>query len=185
MSYIVEHLTGNRIIVRGPLPVGEFAALTKAWEARGLDSVVPGIAGALGASLAVCAKDDVETWRTEVDAGAFKQADGDVELTWILGSDTGVSSKTIFSALSERYGAKARSRSLPDIPSDPSDFGRCFRLLEAIPAWRSRLGEVAAKYPKWQAMADAWDELEALWLEESPNMTCPKMYKRMQELRGR
>lgn len=40
------------------------------------------------------------------------------------------------------------------------------RLLGLVPEWRSRIGEMAAHCPVWAALAEAWDELTDLMLEE-------------------
>lgn len=98
------------------------------------------------------------------------------QMEWIVGDDTGVSSKTIWSVM---MGAK--NSEYTDIPHDPSDFGRCYRLLELVPMWKGRLQEVADKYPKWQPMVDVWDELSDLYEQElSNNKDCaPKLYQRM------
>lgn len=98
---------------------------------------------------------------------------------WIKNGDTGVSSETIWSALTgwpvRRHG----------IPYDPSDFGRCYRLLKIMPGWRERLPEVALKHPDWKPFVDVWDELTALYEEEVPHHKgrAPKLYRRMQDLR--
>jgi hypothetical protein len=47
-------------------------------------------------------------------------------------------------------------------PHDPSDFGRCHRLLEHVPEWRTRLPEMAACSAYWAALVDRWDEITAL-----------------------
>lgn len=97
---------------------------------------------------------------------------------WALGHDSGVSSMTIMQALTGirclRHG--------PDVPHDPADFGRCYRMLVLFPELRPRIGEVADTFPIWRKMADAWDELESLWLEEAPTGNCPMLYARIQEL---
>lgn len=101
-----------------------------------------------------------------------------VELDWIVGNDTGTSSQTIWAVL---MGATPRHRSTP---SDPSDFGRCYRLLKLMPAWRARLSEVATRYPEWSALVAHWDELTTLYEQElnTPNGMAPKTYARMKEL---
>lgn len=101
-------------------------------------------------------------------------------LEWIVGGDTGTSSKTIWSVM---MGVKPDYAS---VPLDPDDFGRCYRLLARVPMWRVRLGEVAAKYAEWKPLVEAWDELTALYEEaiESTDAFSPKLYHRMQELRG-
>lgn len=77
-------------------------------------------------------------------------------LAWSRGNDTGSSSKAMARILA---GEKVRD---PAYPSDGGDLGRCLRLLEAIPEWKSRLGEVAAAGPEWAALVAHWDELAAL-----------------------
>lgn len=101
--------------------------------------------------------------------------EGDV-MAWLSNGDTGTSSKTIFSVLTghpiEHTGT----------PSDPSDFGRCYRLLKVMPTWRARLPEVAEQFPEWRGLVGAWDELTALYEEELPTGRAPKLYDRMKEL---
>lgn len=104
--------------------------------------------------------------------------DGDAE-GWIRNGDTGTSSETIWSVLSGHPVRKT------DIPYDPDDFGRCYRLLRVMPSWRARLGEVADVHSAWRPLVDAWDELTALYEEELPSGRCPKLYQRLQVLRGR
>ncbi|MCA8962419.1 MAG: hypothetical protein KDC38_17965 [Planctomycetes bacterium] len=105
----------------------------------------------------------------------------DLESEWIAGSDTGISSKVIWSVMT---GREVPCPHGPDVPHDPADFGRCHRLLARFPAWRSRMHEVAAVYPEWRGLVDRWDELTALYLEELPSGSAPKTWRRMRELRG-
>jgi hypothetical protein len=95
---------------------------------------------------------------------------------WIVGHDTGTSSKTIWSVF---------QKVTPDYaspPSDPSDFGRCYRLLQLIPEWRPMLTHVSQEYKEWIALVEHWDELTALYEQELPGGTCPKLYARMRTL---
>src|SRR5690606_32787600 len=100
---------------------------------------------------------------------------------WIVGYDTGISSRTIWHVM---MGTPPPSR--VDIPHDPGDFGRCYRLLKLIPEWRGRLREVAERYPIWGPMVEAWDELErmyeaALATEKNVSDESRRMYRRMYE----
>lgn len=97
---------------------------------------------------------------------------------WILSDDTGTSSITIWAVMMGEYKGLARN----NIPHDPSDFGRCYRLLAHFPKWRERLIEVGNVYQIWMPMIERWDEMERLWEEESPSGKCPKLYKLMREL---
>jgi hypothetical protein len=104
-------------------------------------------------------------------------AEGD-PLAWITNGDTGTSSETIWGVMMGR--AVKRN----GIPWDPSDFGRCYRLLKVMPSWRARLPEVVAQHPRWKLLVEAWDELTALYEQELPSGQCPLLYARMQQLRG-
>ena len=81
---------------------------------------------------------------------------------WIAGPDTGMSSKTLCRALA--HGPNVVHLSI-DTPRDSGDFGRCYRLLKAIPGWRERIGEVR-HLEGWAPLVDAWDELERLFEEK-------------------
>lgn len=100
-------------------------------------------------------------------------------IEWLLSSDTGVSSKTICAVMT---GSKPARDSSP--PQDPSDFGRCVRLLNAFPDWRYRMGEVAQKYPEWGPLIREWKDLELLYMVELLKKTgkASRLYKHMKEL---
>lgn len=100
---------------------------------------------------------------------------------WLQNGDTGISSRTIWYTLMHR---NFPPRDWPDIPADPDDFGRCYRLLKVMPEWRARLPEVALRFPSWKPLVDAWDELTLLYEKELPTGRATNLYQRMQELRG-
>lgn len=107
------------------------------------------------------------------------------EYAWLIGRDTGLSSLTIFSVLSVEHGKYAmatRGWFRFTVPHDPADLGRCLRLLDAVPEWRDRLGEVAAVYPEWAPLVRDWTEIERLYVEELPARTAPKCYAAMRVL---
>lgn len=95
---------------------------------------------------------------------------------WAKSWDTGQSSMTIYNFMAR--GIVSR----PEIPHDPSDFGRCYRLLKVAPEWRARMAEMGAVIATWTPYADAWDELERLFEEESPTGMAPILFARLQEL---
>lgn len=100
---------------------------------------------------------------------------------WLRTHDTGTSSETIWTTLT---GWPVRACG---IPYDPSDFGRCVRLLDHMErwGWRQRLEEVAAAFPAWGPIVANWDVLEAVYREElkRPDGRAPKTHARMEELR--
>lgn len=96
---------------------------------------------------------------------------------WLRSDDTGMSSKAMAHHLCGSYAEYPNEH-----PHDPDDFGRCHRFLEAVPTTRERVSEMEKVSPKWKALADHWDELTAIYLEEIPTGKCPKLYARMKEL---
>lgn len=105
-------------------------------------------------------------------------------MKWIVGNDTGVSSKTIWAVMQGTVDGVNRSGGNFDVPHDPSDFGRCFRLLQLIPEWRDDLAKVAEVFPAWKPLVDVWSDLEALYVKElqRPDRRAPELYERMQKL---
>lgn len=76
---------------------------------------------------------------------------------WIVGEDTGLSSKTIWSVMMDvEFKMSA-------CPSDPADFGRCYRLLQNFPEWRARLHEVSERHSHWKTLVDLWSECERIY----------------------
>jgi len=78
--------------------------------------------------------------------------------TWAATGKTGVSSKAILATM---MGKPPKDRFC--YPHDGGDLGRCLGLLDAVPEFRKRLGEMKAVGPEWAALVDRWDELEALY----------------------
>lgn len=104
---------------------------------------------------------------------------------WAIGRDAGISSLTIYQAITGNVSKDGRL----DIPYDPDDFGRCYRLLKLFPAWREQLPKVIDICPKWRPFVEAWDELTAMY--EAAGWANPngreksdggKMYQRMKKL---
>lgn len=149
---------GERYTVSMPAPIGVFAAITKAWadEHRGCRPTEAGK-------------------KREADrlAACFKSP-----AAWIEGIDRGVSSETIWHAIVS--GVRRQGASTP---RDPSDFGRCYRLVEAF-KWRPRLADVVKLNPEWAGLVEHWDELSATYERELPTGKAPELYARIKELRG-
>ena len=100
---------------------------------------------------------------------------------WMLGSDTGSSSKTIWAVM---MGTRITSVFGASVPLDPSDFGRCHRLLQHFPEWKERLDEVSERYPKWTPMVQKWDEMTALYNRDVETGKSTELYELMQKLRS-
>jgi len=97
---------------------------------------------------------------------------------WLKSWDTGASSRTIWNFMMTGSSAKVA------IPLDPSDFGRCYRLLKAFPEWRARMPELGARFAAWSALVAFWPKLEQLFEQESPSGQCPKLFEALKELGG-
>lgn len=96
-------------------------------------------------------------------------------LEWSLSSDTGASSKAMLrSALTKTPGA---------IPHDPSDFGRCHRLMLAVPELRGYFPQMKANCPRLTPYLDNWDELKALYERAQTDQRSQQaLYARLKEL---
>lgn len=97
---------------------------------------------------------------------------------WAHGRDTGTSSLTIYHVMT----GKPSPHGDYCVPWDPSDFGRCYRLLQLFPAWRERLPAVAQRFPDWAPLVREWELLTQLYEAELPNGVAPKLYSEMKRL---
>jgi len=96
---------------------------------------------------------------------------------WLSGHDTGRSSKAMC-----RFFLTGRVMA-NDYPYDVGDFGRCVRLLQCVPEWRSRIGELAALGPVWGAIAANWEWLETLYEEEMATARDRRLWAELNRLR--
>lgn len=85
---------------------------------------------------------------------------------WILSMDTGTSSKTIWAVMMGVVKEKRQCDDMNyDVPHDPSDFERCWKLLVQIPEWKARLQEVADIFPKWIPFIREWKKLTEMYYQ--------------------
>lgn len=86
---------------------------------------------------------------------------------WMGSDDTGLSSMTMARTLAPYAGLRCPAHRYDTVgnphPQDASDFGRCVRLLEAVPELRPWLAKMSACGPAWDRFVGYWDELEALY----------------------
>ena len=80
-------------------------------------------------------------------------------LLWLAGGDSGASSEAICHHM---LGMESDG----SFPWDPSDLGRCLRLLELFPEWKPRIREMARYSPHWAALVARWDELAEMMADE-------------------
>lgn len=102
---------------------------------------------------------------------------------WFIGDDTGMSSKTMAAIY---LGATAGDGGRFRYPLDPADFGRCWRLVDGIPAIRDAFPRMRQIYPPLTPFIEHWDELSALYVAAVENGTgkAPALYQLMKELRA-
>ena len=109
-------------------------------------------------------------------------------LRWIAGGDTGVSSKAIWSHMMTGELPDDPFTAFGTWPSDPDDFGRCYRLLKLMPEWRPRMNEMGKHGRGWAALVPVWEELTAMYEAEIDTTQsrhrgrADRLYARMQEL---
>lgn len=101
---------------------------------------------------------------------------GNPWIEWYQGNDTGVSSETIWTVMT---GYPVRRSG---VPWDPSDFGRCYRLLERFPEWRTRLSELAEAFPQWVPLVREWDRLTAIYLRDVPTGRSDELWRELEKL---
>ena len=156
---IEKYLFGWAIF--GAIPVDDLAAI---YKLAGKNAVVAlGVASALGATIAFSdSKKRAREWESIINGEIARKYGKDTPAAWLLGTDTGESSKTIYTVMTLEPGGSLKG-CRGAYPFDADDFGRCFRLLERFPAWRPRLPEVAKAFPKWKKIVEAWQEMENLF----------------------
>jgi hypothetical protein len=178
VEYSIEKHARGLVVRAQRLSIENVDAVCKMAESQGYDLSVPGLASALGAFMVFTDEKNIDAWDDEINASAAKQH-GDSIDSWFRGTDTGASSKVLASILSGRVYRDS------SYPYDPADIGRCFRMLNKFPELEERIGLMQNVHPVWNQYVLHWKELRALWEEESPKKTCPKLYDRMQELQRR
>ena len=101
-------------------------------------------------------------------------------LQWAVSRDTGSSSKALCAHMS---GGK--SEGAADYPHDPDDLGRCLRLLQLVPEWKSRIAEMAVYGAGWAGLVKIWPQIAAAMADEvgidlSRANRAPQTYRLMQ-----
>lgn len=79
---------------------------------------------------------------------------------WFECDETGLSSKYLAAVFSARHADPNRPH-----PHDAGDFGRCVKLLDAVPEFRLGLAKLNRPEhgPVWNAIGARWADLEALY----------------------
>lgn len=82
---------------------------------------------------------------------------------WAENGEHGISSKTMFNHLSKELHVRSLPLSHKSHPSDPDDFKRCHKLLQAVPQWKEKLHLMKTVSPVWSNLVDNWDKLTEMF----------------------
>ena len=97
---------------------------------------------------------------------------------WLVSDDCGVSSKTMAAI------ALGADKGRFNAPYDPSDFGRCYRLVKKVPAIRTAFDRISKLEPHFAGILLNWDELCAIYERDLHTGQSKELYRRIKELRG-
>jgi hypothetical protein len=110
----------------------------------------------------------------------------DAVISWLRSGERGLSSERIVEVMEGLPDGTITGRWLSRHPCDPADLRRCILLVEMVPIYRERLGEMAPTSPVWAALIEHWDELTTLLRQEIGadlgHGRAQRTYDRMREL---
>ncbi len=122
------------------------SAISTCLEKHGVKELVPrqfnAIINAANEIIAECERKPVMT------------SDGMGLMRWLASDDVGLSSRYMASVLDGGFVAEYAH------PHDADDFGRCVRLLVAVPELRGRLDEMWSKSDEWSRLIACWADAE-------------------------
>ena len=123
-------------------------------------------------------KDCEKTW-TEPVADQSKNVK-EKAMWWIANGETGMSSKTMWNCLLGNTNFPINH------PYDPDDFSRCYKLLQAVPEWKTELYKLKPLSMAWNNLVENWDKLTEMFEENRrtdwKNSNKIGMYEFMQTL---
>lgn len=114
-------------------------------------------------------KDCLKTW-TEPVADQSKSVE-EKAMWWIANGEKGMSSETMWNCLIGNKDFSVRH------PYDPDDFSRCYKLLQAVPEWKTQLRKLKRLSIAWSNLVDNWDKLTEMF--EENQRTEWKNYKKI------
>lgn len=95
---------------------------------------------------------------------------------WIANGHVGSSSKTMWLCFMGQKIDRVYH------PCDPDDFSRCWKLLEAVPEWKSELHKLKPLSKEWSNLVDNWDKLTEFYENMRIVKKANGMYEFMQTL---
>lgn len=162
--------TGTVVLGFGPQTI---EWIGKASKLCGKDAVMcPQTARMAGANLAAGMPDALSSLRKQLEAGALSRATADnpglslAAVKWMSTGERGVSSETMFSALT---GVDLLDGDHGSHPWDTYDFRRCRLLLEQVPELVPLLPKMADVSEVWKDLVYLWDDICKAMDTEAPN----------------
>lgn len=182
-GFNIRTLGGCRIVV-GAIPVSEMGMLTHGFSKDAM--MATDIADRIGATLVIGEPADIDALRKmDLPVSAKREGDSLAAKTlglpriaeWLRTGERGASSnamcKRIF-GLPENAGTSH--------PLDPADLRRCLLFLDAAGA-HERVYLMQDVSPEWARLVARWDDLAAMFAEESADgPTAPTTYALMREV---
>lgn len=92
----------------------------------------------------------------------------DKMLEWIIGDNTGASSKTMWTAVMGIDTSNSPSYRCYT-PSDASYFSRCLKLYNECELTQDDLAKASAMFPEWNGIIDNWKTLTDMYNSNHPD----------------
>ena len=122
-------------------------------------------------------KDCPQTWTEPTPQG---ETTTQKAMWWAANGERGMSSNSMFAVFS------GQNPKIASYPHDPDDFKRCYKLLEAVPEWKSQLFKMRQFSKQWDNLVTNWDKLTEMYeqnvRENWENYKQVGMYEFMQTL---
>jgi hypothetical protein len=187
MSYYIEVYEHGWLMCSPPRKRGvPMAALSDALPLFPKGSVMEaGIAGAMGAVMAIGRPRDLDKWKKEI-TDELASGGLDVQTQWIRGVDCGMSSMALFAVLTTNSRGECLERAGGNIeppkhtPKDADDFGRCYRMVKfcgfnvqiaGAPNVQDAVGKISVQ---WDMILGQWEALCAAY-ESKQNETVSRI----------
>lgn len=193
-SYTITEHAGCTF-VRGDVPI---SALSRLMKDAGKHAIIdPDLARLADATMAWGMPAAVRALSNELrqeklaHARAGRPMDGLSQQAqeWLLAGEHGVSSCSIFWRLTGVKPRLLREDRRYGHPHDPDDLRRCMLLLDQVPEFRDRIGEMRGASASWDVLVDAWDDLCAsleaeipAWRDPPRGSAARKTYRAMRDL---
>ena len=180
--------TGFVILHFGPMNIEKIQQIT---DISGPDAVFgTDVARMAGATLAIGPKDLLQNLRQRLSSGAYDEVaarhpEASREmLIWLATGERGLSAEAIFTRLS---GIDIDATTPCAHPHDADDLRLCRLLLEAVPEFAGRIGEMSDVSRPWARLVKEWDAICSTMDAEIPTWhkssgPAPKTYHLMKSV---